>query len=59
MKGSPAAALDAAVNGIETRIRAQKAGTRGEARDGTHLSACIVSDSLDSTILDTGEGDEK
>jgi len=57
MKGSPAAALDAAVNAIETRIRAQKAGTRGEARVGTHLSAGIVSDSLDSTILDTGEGD--
>jgi len=55
MKGSPAAALDTAVHAIEARIKARKAGPPGAAR--THLSAGIVSDSLDSTILDTGEGD--
>jgi serine/threonine protein phosphatase PrpC len=57
MKGSPGVALDAAVHDTEARIRARKAAPPGEARDGTHLSAGIVSDSLDSTILDTGEGD--
>ena len=57
MKGSPAAALDAAVHEIETRIRERKAWPPGKVRDGTHLIAGIVSDSLDNTILDTGEGD--
>jgi serine/threonine protein phosphatase PrpC len=57
MKGSPAVALNAAVHATEARIRARKAGPPGEARYGTHLSAGIVSDSLDSTILDTGDGD--
>jgi serine/threonine protein phosphatase PrpC len=56
MKGSPAATLDAAVHAIEARIRARKAGPAGAAHNRTHLSAGIVSDSLDSTILDTGEG---
>lgn len=57
MKGSPAAVLLAAVHTIEARIKARKAGPPGSARNRTHLSAGIVSDSLDSTILDTGEGD--
>ena len=57
IKGSPAAALLAAVHAIEARIKARKAGPPGAAHNRTHLSAGIVSDSLDSTILDTGEGD--
>lgn len=57
MKGSPAAALNAAVHDCEARIKARRAVSSGISRDSTHLSACIVNDSLESTILDTGEGD--
>lgn len=57
MKRSPAATLNAAVQAIEARIKAREAGPPGAPHNRTHLSAGIVSDSLDSTILDTGEGD--
>jgi serine/threonine protein phosphatase PrpC len=56
LKGSPAAALEAAVYESETRINAHAGKTSGITRDATHLSACLLDDNLDCTILDTGEG---
>jgi serine/threonine protein phosphatase PrpC len=55
-KGSLAAVLEAAVYESETRINAQVGKTPGKIRDVTHLSACLIDDNLNCTILDTGEG---
>jgi serine/threonine protein phosphatase PrpC len=55
-KGTPAAILEKAVYDSETRIIAQAGKSPETTRDATHLSACLVSDMLDCTILDTGEG---
>ena len=56
MKGSPAAALNTAVRESEEMIHAQMAKSPESSRNATHLSACIVSDALECTVLDTGEG---
>jgi hypothetical protein len=56
MKGSPAATLISAVHGSEDRIRRKNEKKAGGFRDATHLSAAIIDDNLDCTILDTGEG---
>ena len=56
MKGSPATALNTAIRESEERIHAQMAKPSVSPRDATHLSACIVSDTLECTVLDTGEG---
>jgi serine/threonine protein phosphatase PrpC len=53
--GAPSEILAAAVHRIETRISAAT-GESGIARGSTHLSACLLDDALDCTILDTGEG---
>jgi len=53
---SPAEILDLAVRESDTRIRTHMANTPESKRDLTHLSACIVDNALDCTILDTGEG---
>ncbi len=54
--GSPAAVLEAAVHESETRISAHAEKSPGTVRDATHLSACLLDDELDCTILDIGEG---
>jgi len=54
--GSPAAVLEAAVHESEARIIAHAAKFPGTAKDATHLSAGLVDDELDCTILDVGEG---
>ena len=54
-EGSPAAVLEAAVYRSEARINAHSGKTQN-IRDATHLSACLIDDNLDCTILDTGEG---
>ncbi len=56
MKGSPASALNDALHRSEAQIYKRKAESPDLSRDATHLSACIIDDSLDCTILDTGEG---
>ncbi|MGA2103897.1 MAG: PP2C family serine/threonine-protein phosphatase [Methanoregula sp.] len=55
-KNSPAAALAAAVHESDTRISEHAANSPDGKRDMTHLSACLIDDSLKCTILDTGEG---
>ena len=56
MNGLPAAALKRAVYESEAQIHAQKKKTPEQSRDATHLSACITDESMECTILDTGEG---
>ncbi|MDD1682148.1 MAG: protein phosphatase 2C domain-containing protein, partial [Methanoregula sp.] len=56
MKESPAATLKTAVRESEERIHAQMAKSPVSSRAATHLSACIVNDTLECTVLDTGEG---
>ena len=56
MKGSPAATLISAVHESEARIQKKNEDKAGGFRDATHLSAAIIDDKLDCTILDTGEG---
>jgi len=53
---SPAEILDLAVRESDARIRSENGKTPESGRNITHLSACIVDDDLDCTILDTGEG---
>ncbi len=55
MKGSPVGALNSALRDSESRIHA-RVGSMPEMRDTTHLSACVVNENLDCSILDTGEG---
>jgi serine/threonine protein phosphatase PrpC len=54
--GSPFEALDRAVHESDALISARTVTSSGSQRDATHLSACIVDESLTCTILDTGEG---
>ena len=54
-KRSPPEILTAAVRMSEARITAH-AEPPGVSPGSTHLSACLLEDSLDCTILDTGEG---
>lgn len=53
---SPVEALKAAVHESDRRIHSELATPPESSRNATHLSACIVSDTLDCTILDTGKG---
>ena len=53
---TPAAVLGAAVHEAEARIDVQVKKSPGMDRDATHLSACLLVDTLDCTILDIGEG---
>jgi serine/threonine protein phosphatase PrpC len=53
---SPAATLVRAVQKSDARISAHAAGSPGRTPDATHLSACLINDNLECTILDTGEG---
>ena len=55
-KNSPAAALAAAVHESDTRISEHAANSPDGIRDMTHLSACLIDDSLKCTILDTVKG---
>jgi serine/threonine protein phosphatase PrpC len=55
-KNSPAAALAAAVHESDGRISAHAANSPDRTKDATHLSACLIDDTLKCTILDTGEG---
>jgi serine/threonine protein phosphatase PrpC len=52
----PAAILARAVHESDARIRAHAADFPDRKTDATHLSACIIDDTLECTILDTGEG---
>ena len=53
---SPAAALARAVHESDARISAHAADAPFRTSDATHLSACLIDDALDCTIIDTGEG---
>ncbi|HVP96068.1 hypothetical protein [Methanoregula sp.] len=53
---SPAATLARAVHGTDARISAHASDFPGRTTDATHLSACLIDDTLECTILDTGEG---
>jgi serine/threonine protein phosphatase PrpC len=55
-KNSPALALAAAVHESDARITASAANSPERIRDATHLSTCLIDDTLECTILDTGEG---
>lgn len=55
-KKSPSAILEGAVHQSETRIHMHAVKSPENIGDSTHLSACIIDDALNSTILDTGEG---
>jgi len=54
--GSAAAVLARAVHESDARIGAHAAGFPDRIKDATHLSACLIDDNLECTILDTGEG---
>ncbi len=56
MTSSPAETLVAALRESEARIQKKKGAPPGSVRDATRLSAAIVNDSLECTILDAGEG---
>jgi serine/threonine protein phosphatase PrpC len=53
---SPAAALEATIRESDIRINAHAVKSPERVRDITHLSACLVDDALNCTILDIGEG---
>jgi len=53
---APGEILIAAIHGSERRIAAQAGDSRTTARGATHLSAGLIDDALECTILDTGEG---
>lgn len=53
---SPAAAIVAALHESDARIRAHATKSPGLSMNGTYLSACLIDDALDCTLLDTGEG---
>jgi PPM family protein phosphatase len=53
---SPAVALARAVHESDARISAHAAASPDRTMDATHLSACLIDDALECTILDTGEG---
>jgi serine/threonine protein phosphatase PrpC len=55
-KGTPAALLEETVHESESRIIAHIGKSAEMARDATILSAGLVDDQLDCTILDIGEG---
>ena len=55
-KNLPALALAAAVHESDARISASAANSPERTRGATHLSACLIDDALECTILDTGEG---
>ena len=55
-ENSPVAALIAALHESDTRISAHAVKSPELARNETYLSACLIDDTLDCTILDTGEG---
>lgn len=56
MKGSPAEMLVTAVHESDARILKRLGKKPGTMVDATHLSACVVDESLVCTLLDTGEG---
>ncbi|MFZ1128551.1 PP2C family protein-serine/threonine phosphatase [Methanoregula sp.] len=53
---SPAAAIIAALHESDARISAHATTSPGRSMNGTYLSACLIDDALDCTLLDTGEG---
>ena len=53
---SSAALLDRAVHESDVRIGARVVKSQDVPQDVTHLSACIIDNALECTILDTGEG---
>jgi serine/threonine protein phosphatase PrpC len=55
-KKSPSALLEGAVHQSETRIHMHAVKSPENIGDSTHLSACVIDDALNCTILDTGEG---
>jgi len=52
----PAAVLEAALFDAESRIEKKVKASPGFENDAAHLSACLLDDALECTILDTGEG---
>ncbi|HTY14908.1 MAG TPA: PP2C family serine/threonine-protein phosphatase [Methanoregulaceae archaeon] len=52
----PAAVLETALFDAESRIERKVRTSPGFEKDATHLSACLLDDAMESTILDTGEG---
>src|SRR5271157_1149065 len=48
----PETILEAAVHDAEARIEMNARRTQGMGRDAAHLSACLLEDTLDCTILD-------
>ena len=52
----PAALLETALFEAESEIEKNARTSPGFANDAAHLSACLLDDGMDCTILDTGEG---
>jgi len=53
---SPTEAIVAGLHESDSRIGAYAMKSPGLSRNGTYLSACLIDDALDCTLLDTGEG---
>jgi len=56
LPGNPADALEKAITDADARIGALARTDREHEGMGTDLSACLIDDALDCTILDTGNG---